>query len=100
MISLCQVYLGADGNSEGNDEYTSGGENAWRKKFRVLEVVIHYKYNMMRRRGGITHQRTDYDIALIRIDYPAVDEGNGNNRLYQSEQKSKGQTASEFYYLS
>ena len=87
LISLCQVYLGAGGDSIPAAEIISeksdwGGPNgtlAWRKRFRALEVVIHYKYNMMRRRGRITTQRKDYDIALIRIDYPAVDLASGKN---------------------
>ena len=41
--------------------------------------MLHYKYDLERTRGGKTTYRTDYDIALLRIDYPAVDERNGKN---------------------
>ena len=76
---LFQVYLGADGAPPTVPPVDSG-ENAWRRKFRVVELVIHYKYKMVKNRGRRTTIRTDYDIALLRIDYPAVDKGNGNNR--------------------
>ena len=34
---------------------------------------------MERKDGKTIFLRKDYDIALLRIDYPAVDEVNGNN---------------------
>ena len=94
LISLCQVYLGAGGNSiaqaqaevysKKKSDWGGPGETfAWKRKFRALEVVIHYKYNKRRRRGRITTQRKDYDIALIRIDYPAVDLGSGKNTIIE-----------------
>ena len=45
---------------------------AWRKKFRAVEIVLHHKWNQLKKRGG-----KDNDIALLRIDYPAIG-GDGN----------------------
>ena len=74
---MCQVYLGADGAVEEEE-----GWGRWRKKFRVLELVLHYKHDKRKtRQGRKTTYRTDYDIALLRIDYPVVDERNG--KLFQ-----------------
>lgn len=69
-VSLCQVYFGTE------REFVGQSFGHFRK-FRAVEVVIHFKYNMKRRRGEKTTYRADYDIALLRIDYPAVDDGNG-----------------------
>ena len=50
---------------------------------RVVELVIHYKYNTTRRRGRTTTVRTDYDIALLRIDYPVIDEESGKKTFFK-----------------
>ena len=50
---------------------------AWRKKFRAVEIVLHHKWNQLKKRGGRTFIRKDNDIALLRIDYPAIG-GDGN----------------------
>ena len=44
-----------------------------------MEIVLHYKYDLLTKQGGKTTYKTDYDIALVRIDYPAVHDGIGNN---------------------
>ena len=77
LISLCQVYLGADRSSEETSDNPS--VPAWKKRFRAVEIVLHSKYNKTRKRGKITTYREDYDVALLRIEYPAVDEANGTS---------------------
>ena len=54
---------------------------------RVVELVIHYKYNTTRRRGRTTTVRTDYDIALLRIDYPVIDEESGEKTFLKGSVK-------------
>ena len=39
----------------------------------VAELVPHYKWNLVKTDGKKKTQRKDYDIALVRLDYPAVD---------------------------
>ena len=39
--------------------------------------MVHYKWQMERSRGKRITRRDDYDIALVRLDYPAIDEDNG-----------------------
>ena len=55
----------------------SNEENIW----------IHYKYNTTRRRGRTTTVRTDYDIALLRIDYPVIDEESGEKTFLKGSVK-------------
>ena len=61
-----QVYLGADKKSKSFASNDDRLRPAWREFFRIKEVVIHPQY-----------KRKDYDLAydlaLVRIDYPAVD---------------------------
>ena len=73
------AFLGADGMSLAEALNPKLG---WRQRFRVLELVIHYKYKQRRTRGRTTMVRTDYDIALVRVDYPAVDEESGMTFLH------------------
>ena len=69
-----QAYLGGDGNSLDTTWYA----HAWKKEVTVVELVIHYKYKMRRTRGNRITERKDYDIALLRIEYPVMDEKSGN----------------------
>ena len=39
----------------------------------IAEVKAHYKWHLEKTRGKKKTQRKDYDIALVRLDYPAVD---------------------------
>ena len=43
--------------------------------------MVHYKWQMERTLGRKTLRRDDYDIALVRLDYPAIDQENGNSQL-------------------
>ena len=81
---LPQAFLGADGESLG---VPHSGWPAWRQSMRVVELVIHYKYNTTRRRGRTTTVRTDYDIALLRIDYPVIDEESGEKTFLKGSVK-------------
>ena len=61
--------------------------------FKIAELVVHKKYNMKGRDSkvkiltfhpdlkisgqGRKTERNDYDIALLRLDYPIIDEGTG-----------------------
>ena len=63
------------------------------KPFKIAELVVHKKYNMKGRDSkvriltlhpdfkiygqGRKTERNDYDIALLRLDYPIMDEGTG-----------------------
>ena len=40
----------------------------------IVELIIHYKYNSSKTVRGKIKIRKDYDIALIRLDYPVIDE--------------------------
>ena len=70
------MFVGADGESQNLAESV---HPAWRTKFRAVELVVHYKWQMERTRGRKTLRRDDYDIALVRLDYPAIDQENGNS---------------------
>ena len=78
MLVLFKVYLGADQNSPERAQIID--IDAWKRRFRVKQAVIHYKYKTERKEGKTIFERKDYDIALLRIDYPAVDEVNGNDK--------------------
>ena len=42
------------------------------------ELIIHYKYKSTKiGKKGKKKRRVDYDIALIRLDYPVIDEKSG-----------------------
>ena len=69
----------------------------WTNPFTVVEVIVHKKYNMKGRDSkvkiltlhpdiqiskstygqGRKTERFDYDIAILRLDYPIMDEGTG-----------------------
>ena len=50
----------------------------------MKELVIHYKWQMKKTSGKRTTVRHDYDIALVRLDYPAIDELSGKSPLCPS----------------
>ena len=41
------------------------------------ELIIHHKYKSTKIVKGKKKKRYDYDIALIRLDYPVIDEKSG-----------------------
>ena len=45
----------------------------YQKPFSIVELIVHKKYKTKL----IKSQRVDYDIALLRLDYPIVDEISG-----------------------
>ena len=49
----------------------------WKRVFTIAELIIHYKYNSLKIVRGKHKVRKDYDIALIRLDYPLIDEESG-----------------------
>ena len=49
----------------------------WRWRFRILELIVHYKFMLTTKRGRISYMRKDYDIALLRVDYPVIDDQHG-----------------------
>ena len=49
----------------------------WRWRFRILELIIHYKFMWKKKRGRVSYMRKDYDIALLRVDYPIIDDHHG-----------------------
>ena len=44
-------------------------------------MIIHRKYHSKRVVKGVTRQRRDHDIVLIRLDYPIIDEISGKAYL-------------------
>merc|ERR1719450_532756 len=50
--------------------------------FLAVEVIVHYKYNETRITPKKITKRKDYDIALIRIDYPVIDDDSGMTLLH------------------
>ena len=48
----------------------------------VAELVPHYKWHLVKTDGKKKTQRKDYDIALVRLDYPAIDELSGKSPLW------------------
>ena len=69
---MFQVYIGAN-----NDDRPSEHGLAWKRAFAIVELIIHYKYKIKKIVRGTTKIRKDYDIALIRLDYPVIDEESG-----------------------
>ena len=69
-----QAYIGANQNSRDMPEKTGP---VWRWRFRILEPIVHYKFMLTTKRGRISYMRKDYDIALLRVDYPIIDEDHG-----------------------
>ena len=72
MHEILQVYLAAGGRDE------TFHNSEWREMFLAVEVIVHYKYNETRITPKKITKRKDYDIALIRIDYPVIDDDSGN----------------------
>ena len=50
--------------------------------FRVVELVLHYKWHLVKTHGKKKTRREDYDIALVRLDYPAIDEFSGKSPFF------------------
>ena len=67
-----QVFIGAN-----NDDIPPHTGDPWKRKFVIAELIIHYKYHSEKIVKGTTKIRKDYDIALIRLDYPVIDEESG-----------------------
>ena len=61
------------------DEFSDFNEDIkpWQTAFTIADIIIHKKYGMSRKDGSVTYYRKDYDIALIRLDYPVADERTG-----------------------
>ena len=74
VYETCQAYIGANQNS--NDMPAMTGP-VWRWRFRILELIVHYKFMWKTKRGRVSYLRKDYDIALLRVDYPIIDDYNG-----------------------
>ena len=68
-----QVFIG---KNDLVDRPVGHGES-WKREFLIVELIIHYKYNSSKNVKGTIKIRKDYDIALIRIDYPIIDEESG-----------------------
>ena len=45
----------------------------YQKPLKVLDIIVHKKYKTKL----IKSQRVDFDIALLRLDYPIIDENSG-----------------------
>ena len=67
-----QVFIGKN-----NIDNTPGHGVPWKREFMIVELIIHYKYNSSKTVRGKIKIRKDYDIALIRLDYPIIDEESG-----------------------
>ena len=77
MTKSCEkVFIGA--KTAPTDSSTNYGDG-WRREFRIEELIIHYKYETTKVVGRSKTVRKDYDIALIRLDYPIIDEKSGDN---------------------
>ena len=64
------------------DEWVNDHAPAWQRQFNIANdsddsIIIHKKYAMFRKNGTFTYYRKDYDIALIRLNYPVADERTG-----------------------
>ena len=46
--------------------------------------LVHYKWHPEKTHGKKLTRREDYDIALVRLDYPAIDELSGKSPLCPS----------------
>ena len=66
---------------------TTRSVSLWENISNEENIWIHYKYNTTRRRGRTTTVRTDYDIALLRIDYPVIDEESGEKTFLKGSVK-------------
>lgn len=67
-----KVYVGATEDDE-NDQT----KPAWMRKFKVAEMVLHYKYLDETGTDKKKVIRIDYDVALLRLDYPIKDPETG-----------------------
>jgi len=72
--TLIKMTFGSDGMDE--VPYTS---SEWRKGRSVAELIIHEKYKKSENEN--TQRRVDYDIALLRLDYPVMDAETGMTLL-------------------
>ena len=55
--------------------------HSWQTTFKPAKdggIIIHKKYDMQRKNGTFIYYRKDYDIALVRLDYPVADKRTGN----------------------
>eukprot|EP00091_Calanus_sinicus_P018816 TRINITY_DN4424_c0_g1_i1.p1 TRINITY_DN4424_c0_g1~~TRINITY_DN4424_c0_g1_i1.p1 ORF type:complete len:190 (-),score=22.94 TRINITY_DN4424_c0_g1_i1:2-571(-) len=59
-IHKVEVFVGADA-------VVDTRKSAWRKAFTIAELIIHHMYEKEETIGE------DYDIALLRLDYPIID---------------------------
>ena len=70
----CKAYIGASQDSIDLPPMTGP---VWRWRFRIIELIVHYKYMWKSKRGRVSYLRKDYDIALLRVDYPIMDDYHG-----------------------
>ena len=96
------MFIGADNQSvQQMDQMMKGSNLQWTNSFYPEEVIIHYKYYITEVRNNTKYIRkgdnqdhlvernkymhlhlSDYDIALLRINYPVLDEKTGSFSLF------------------
>ena len=52
----------------------------WEHPLRIVEIIIHPKFRDIIKATKRTVARKDYDIALMRLDYPVLDAENSGIR--------------------
>ena len=75
MLFNIQLYLGAE-HTEPQNIPNYGA--AWKGAFSIEELILHHKYEMEVGDQGI---RDDYDLVLLRLNYPVADPDTGMTRL-------------------
>ena len=65
---LFQLYVGVSEQKQ-FDAFQTGEFKPDSFAFGIAEVIIHTKYQLIEK----GYRRTDYDVALVRLDYPVYD---------------------------
>ena len=75
---MFQIYLGADQDVVSTDEM--GYSEQWQQPQHATELIIHRHFKFKKVSGLLKNKRNrkDFDIALVRISYPVLDEQSGS----------------------
>ena len=74
---MFQIYLGADQDIGSTDEM--GYSEQWQQPQHATELIIHRHFKFKKVSDLLKNKRNrkDFDIALVRISYPVLDEQSG-----------------------
>ncbi|XP_023327706.1 uncharacterized protein LOC111700874 isoform X2 [Eurytemora carolleeae] len=76
-LGQTSMYIGADKFDVKSNTNPDIADPPSKFRFRPAEIIIHPRFNSLINASKISSLRQDYDIALVRLDYPVMDEEHG-----------------------